>query len=632
MYLDVKNDSILIDIESTNLKSYQIIQLNIWGFRGNPEKNKYFTKTKSVKELLKKLLKYFKSEGLEYKLSNECENLLKKIYKKEEEFTKLRELGKKFKDGEYDSKEFNTFSNVIQKILKRKLKDHQLKAAFHLSLIKNEANFSVPGSGKTSLILSVFEKLRLEKKVNILFVVGPPSSFGPWKTEFELTLGRIPEACILAGGDINQRKSEYFVTNENIKELYLTTYQTLLNDIEEVIKFFGKKYIKPFLVIDEAHYIKQIDGLWANTTLKISNFAEFRCVLTGTPIPKSYADIFNLFDFLWPENEPINPNIKAKIMMGIEDLSEEEIRGVLDEEISPLFYRVRKSDLGLIEPNFHPPIMLEMNKYERLMYDAIEKKIRDYSKEDYLKNIDLITKLKKGRIMRLRQITSYLKLLSTSIENYPEDILGDGDHLSNIIINYDKLEKPAKLEFLLEQVEDLQAKNLKVIIWSYFIGALQLIYESLRRKNFECKIIYGQTPIESTSTKEEETREKIRDRFIDPSSGLDILIANPAACAESISLHKTCFHAIYYDLSYNCAQYLQSLDRIHRVGGSEINQANYYFYQYKDTIDKDIKNNLDKKAQRMYDLIDKDYSVYSLDMFEDDDSDIEAYNRLFNKK
>ena len=75
---------------------------------------------------------------------------------------------------------------------------------------------------------------------------------------------------------------------------------------------------------------------------------------------------------------------------------------------------------------------------------------------------------------------------------------------------------------------------------------------------------------------------------MDPSSGLDVLIANPAAFAESVSLHKTCKHAIYYDLSYNCAQFLQSLDRTHRVGGSEEIESHYYFLQYKNSIDVDI--------------------------------------------
>ena len=149
---------------------------------------------------------------------------------------------------------------------------------------------------------------------------------------------------------------------------------------------------------------------------------------------------------------------------------------------------------------------------------------------------------------------------------------------------------------------------------------------------FYCRSIYGKTPIEQTTITDELTREQIRDEFVDKKSGLDILIANPAACAESISLHKTCHNAIYYDLSYNCAQYLQSLDRIHRVGGSEKVVANYYFLQYKNSIDQDILNNLQRKAERMYKIIDQDYEIYTLDMFEDEDDELKAYDRLFSKK
>jgi SNF2 family DNA or RNA helicase len=157
---------------------------------------------------------------------------------------------------------------------------------------------------------------------------------------------------------------------------------------------------------------------------------------------------------------------------------------------------------------------------------------------------------------------------------------------------------------------------------------LELITSHLIDAGFNCKLIYGATPIEQTTIREEETREKIRNEFVDPRSGLDILVANPAACGESISLHKTCFNAIYYDLSYNCAQYLQSLDRIHRVGGSEKKQANYHFLQYENTIDQDIKGNLEKKASKMEAIIGEDYGIYSLNMFEEDE-EVEAYDRLF---
>jgi SNF2 family DNA or RNA helicase len=443
-------------------------------------------------------------------------------------------------------------------------------------------------------------------------------------------LGRDPDWKVLAGGEQAQRKSEYYTPPSQKAELYLTTFQTLLNDQEQLILFLNQRGINPFIVIDEAHYIKQLNGKWANAVLKIAEYADHKCVLTGTPMPKSYTDIYNLFDFLWPHNNPIDSEMKIKIAMHEKNNDPGSAKPLLEDSIAPLFYRVRKSELGLIEPVFHSPYILEMNKYEKMLYNAIENKIRDYSKKDYLRNLDFIMTLQKGRITRLRQCVSYAKLLSSALSDYEEILIDNKSDLAKIIMDYDNQEVPRKIERLMELVEELQDKRQKVVIWSHFIGTLKLIRQHLTKNGLYCKLIYGETPIEQTAVDEEETREKIRDEFVEPKSGLDILIANPAACGESISLHKTCYHSIYYDLSYNCAQYLQSLDRIHRVGGSEVNQANYYFLQYKNTIDQDIRDNLEKKAAKMYDLIEEDYNIYSLNMFEDDD-EIEAYERIFGK-
>lgn len=633
MYIEIQDSTVFILEKTTKLKPYQFSQLcSIWGFKKDFNKNLFYVNSTNVDEIILKITNYFNKEKIQYDFSDDVKKRLINIEKTINEFQIIKELGKKFKDSKYNKDDFNIFCKFINNNIKRKLKDHQYKAAYHLNIIKNAANFSVPGSGKTSVVLCVYEKLRLEKQVNLIFVVGPYSCFGPWKTEFYLTLNRKPTFCILAGGVKAYRKSEYFNTLDNIDELYLTTYQTFYNDQDEIIKFFKNKEIKPFLIIDEAHYIKQLDGLWAKAALRIANYSKFRCVLTGTPMPKSYSDVFNIFDFLWPENDPISKVDKIKILHKNRNIGVIKIKNILDESISPLFYRVRKKDLGLLDPEFHPPIILEMNKYERMIYDIIEKKIKDLLPEDYMSNIQIIDKLKKGRIIRLRQALSYIKLLITAVEGYEEGLLGYNSDIYRIIADYEKIEYPAKLEYLLKLITNLRKKNLKVLIWSNFIETLKLIQRYLKKNNFYSKLIYGQIPTEKATLLIEETREQIIKEFINKNSGLDILIANPAACSESISLHKTCFHAIYYDLSYNCAQYLQSLDRIHRVGGSEFYKANYYFLQYKDTIEQDIKNNLDEKAKRMYALFEKDFSIYSLDMFEDIDEDIQAYERLFINK
>jgi SNF2 family DNA or RNA helicase len=383
-------------------------------------------------------------------------------------------------------------------------------------------------------------------------------------------------------------------------------------------------------VIDEAHYIKQLDGAWANAVLNVSPFAVRRCILTGTPFPRTYTDSFNLFDALWPHCPPLSQTERIQIESYVQKKNDSAAVAMLQKTVGPLFYRVRKNDLGLAPQDFHRPVVVEMNKYEKQIYDSTMDRLRGLADDDYFRDVELMIRLKRGRMMRLRQGVSYAKLLGTAVLEYNENLLEGNLALADIITHYDELEVPAKLTRLIQLVADLRKQGEKVLIWSNFVRTLKLIRQSLHQAGHGVRLIYGETPTEASSENDELTRETIISEFIRSDSGVDVLVANPAACAESISLHKTCSHAIYYDLSYNCAQYLQSLDRIHRVGGSENKIAHYHFLQYIDTIDADILSNLMKKAQNMSAVIDRDYPIYSLDMFTGDD-ELEAYERLFKK-
>jgi len=273
-------------------------------------------------------------------------------------------------------------------------------------------------------------------------------------------------------------------------------------------------------------------------------------------------------------------------------------------------------------------MMIQMNKHERHVYDSIVEKIRNLSIGDDFQEFELLVRLRRGRMMRLRQCLSYTRLLGTAISEYSEDLLDRQLSLANTIKHYDELESPAKLEATLVLAEQLRQQEEKVVIWSNFVETLKLLRRRLEDAGHRTELIYGETPTETASEKQELTREKIITDFVSRSSGLNVLVANPAACAESISLHKECSHAIYYDLSYNCAQYLQSLDRIHRVGGSENKIAHYYILQYADTIDEDILKNLLRKSENMSAIVDQNYPIYSLDMFSEEE-EMAAYERLF---
>ncbi|MBK8707162.1 MAG: DEAD/DEAH box helicase [Flavobacteriales bacterium] len=506
---------------------------------------------------LEDLVTFLEAEAVPYHLSDECQTKYSDILEQRARFQAFVRTARDYKNAELDNEDYQTHVGFLRTQIKRNLRDHQKKAFYHLSKVGNGANFSVPGSGKTTVVLSAYEKKRIEGVVNLLFVVGPPSCFGPWQREFADVLGRSPSTLILAGGDANSRKQLYY-DREGTKELYLTTFQTLLRDSHEVKAMLQRPEIRGFLVIDEAHYIKQMGGSWASAVLSIAPHATYRCILTGTPIPKSYSDLANLFEFLWPKHTVVTEDEKARVRAFETSNDIDAASSILEPVVGPLFYRVRKQELGLKAQIFYPPVEIEMNPYEKRLYTAVLGNIRHYDSMDSFLQDSVNATVTQAATWSNDEASpnSFLrKLLTTAVDNYQEQILRNEPELEDMIYQYDALEVPAKLEYLMTLVRSFQDRKEKVVIWANFIGAIELIRASILAAGFKCKVIYGDTPVASSSFSEENTREAIRDEFVDPDSGLDILIANPAACAESIS-HKTCFSAVYYNLSYNCAQYL----------------------------------------------------------------------------
>ncbi len=628
IYIALDNDLIVVDASKSEIAPRHMNQLQHWSFKYNSSTKQFNTSIEMDIGLVVKVTDYLTKSGLPYQIDESIQSKLDKRQYEHEKLLSSLEIGRELKTGNFDISESQDFQHFIDKNIPRELKEHQFKAALHLLSVKNGANFSVPGSGKTTVVLSVFQRLRSLNEIDALFVVGPPACFVPWNYEYKEVIGTKPSYEILAGGDIQSRRDKYITSVDSACDIYLTTFQTLTRDYNHVCELFSRHGIRFFFVIDEAHYIKQINGSWASAAMEVSRFATRRCILTGTPFPKSYTDAFNLFDFLWPETSPISEQEKYWIANFTQQEELQQATAILNKSIGPLIYRVRKNDLNLARQEFNKPISIRMNVYEKQVYDLITDQIQDLSQSDYMHNIDLLMNLRRGRMIRLRQCLSYTALLGTAIDSYSETFFEEGSSIADIIKNYDDLETPAKLEELVVCIKDLQKNGEKVVIWSNFVRTIDLIHKTALNLGYGVRKIYGATPVEDANVDEELTREGIIRDFIKSESGVDILVANPAACAESISLHKSCSHAIYYDLSYNCAQYLQSIDRIHRVGGSENKKSYYHFLQYEDTIDSDILANLQAKEERMSQVIDQDYPIYSLDMLSTGE-DGDAYERLF---
>ncbi len=118
--------------------------------------------------------------------------------------------------------------------------------------------------------------------------------------------------------------------------------------------------------------------------------------------------------------------------------------------------------------------------------------------------------------------------------------------------------------------------------------------------------LYGAVPTGDDDTYD--TREGRVKRFHeDPACA--VLIANPAAAGEGMSLHEACHDAIYLDRSYNTTHYLQSIDRIHQLGlppGVETNIRIFQTVAPKGigSIDRSVNRRLAVKLRNLQQLLD----------------------------
>ena len=103
-----------------------------------------------------------------------------------------------------------------------------------------------------------------------------------------------------------------------------------------------------------------------------------------------------------------------------------------------------------------------------------------------------------------------------------------------------------------------------------------------------------------------------------------VLVANPAAAAESISLHKQCNYALYLDRTYNAGQFLQSQDRIHRLVSKDMEKQKYieiFILDLPECVDWKVHTALNRKIDNMAAFL-NDASLLSLHGF---DYDLDAY-------
>ena len=562
----------------------------------------------SVEEIMKHLKVLAKYANCPIRYSDDVNEDIRDYENREQEFALFSNKANDIRNNHPIAADFEDFKNsLIQHLPARSLYPLQMLSAFHMAFAQNACNFSVPGAGKTSVVYGAYAYLKNlpkddPKHVDCLLIIGPLSSFGPWENEYVECFGTPIESVRLISGLSKEVKSQY-LHGICPSELTLTSYQSVVS-IKEDLKFFIHRH-KVMVVLDEAHKIKNTQGaITAVSTLELAKEAAARVVLTGTPAPNGYEDLYNLFKFIWPDRNVISYNVSQ--LENMSKSSNDDPRVIeLVEQISPFFIRVKKSDLHIPEYQTHV-IPVEMSLSQRNIYDAIENKVMasltDQDDTPYLHRV------RQAKMMRLMQVATNPELLnySLSIDTDDEgDVLCESDEDRQFIESIRGFitdEIPQKFVVAADIVSKIISEGGKVIVWATFIRNIERFSEYLKSRGIESRTLYGATPVESSDTSEEQkalTRESIVKEFNSDNSSFQVIVANPFAVAESISLHKKCHNAIYIERSFNAAHFIQSKDRIHRYGLPEGTVTNYYYLISANSIDTTINSRLKIKEDRL---------------------------------
>ena len=552
--------------------------------------------------------------------SESSSKVLLDFYEEERRFSVFSEKAEKIRNNECDAQEFCDFTNAVAANLpNRSLYPLQLLSAYHLAFSQNACNFSVPGAGKTSIVYGAYAYLHSlpvehPKHVDKLLIVGPLSSFGPWELEYAECFGRLPSVKRLISGISKPEKQTYLISGHTC-ELTLISYASLAS-LEEHLGFFLRNN-KVMVVLDEAHKAKNSSGgITAQTVLYLAKYCSARVVLTGTPAPNGYEDVYNMFKFIWPTKNVLGFEVNQ--LRDITAREDEQRISRLIANISPYFIRIRKSDLNIPPATVHPPVLVDMGPIQRRIYDFIEKKYVDAMMEEG--SVDTSTRFKamlaQAKMIRLMQAASDPSMLKTPLREFMEDdecpveayqAIDDADVLS-AIFDYEQKEVPAKYQAVKELVETIISEGGKVVVWATFIHTIHGIKDYLAQNGIAAQELYGAIPVEQEGVSDDSdetilTRERIVREFQKPDCPFKVIIANPFAVAESISLHKACHNAIYMERSFNAAHFVQSKDRIHRYGLAPGTQTNYYYVLSRDSVDETIDIRLSEKERRMTEIM-----------------------------
>ena len=416
------------------------------------------------------------------------------------------------------------------------------------------------GLGKTIQVIYYIKQMLKDNENNKFLIVVPTSLAYNWDHEFD-SFGSNIKRKICVG---NKDKRTKILRNLNDTNVIITTYGLLRED-EELYNNLNFNT----MVIDEAQNIKNNMAGITKVVKKIN--AETKFALTGTPLENSILELWSIFDFIMPGYLASLTKFQSKYKIKDFDEDSEILIKGLSKQINPFILRRKKQDVVKELPDkLINDIYIELKDEQKKLYVAELERV----KEEMEKIIET-EGMNKARFLILQLLTKLRQICidpSIVYDNYK-----DGSN---------------KLEQLESIVNEYIKNNHKILIFSSFKTALNIVKEKLNKAKIKTYMIDGSVPAKD--------RIEMVDNF-NNNDGVKVFLIMLKSGGTGLNL-ATADVVIHLDLWWNPQAENQATDRAHRIG--QKNTVEVIHLITKGTIEEKILELQNKKRILSDKLID----------------------------
>jgi hypothetical protein len=417
------------------------------------------------------------------------------------------------------------------------------------------------GLGKTLQTLTWLVWLRRQyARPQPALVVCPKSVADNWRAEAEKFA---PSLKLRVWSGEESRK---FPSDTHTADLHVINYNQLRSIGESLAK---TEFLA--VILDEGQYIKNPGSVTAMIACRLK--AQYRLILSGTPIENKLLDLWSLMAFAMPGLL----GTRAEFQRLFDQKDDPLARRRLAARVRPFLLRRTKTQVAKDLPErIEENLFCEMEGEQQVLYRAELKRA-----QQMLLGITNQALLNKNRfnlltsLLRLRQICCHPRL-----------------------VKEESKAESAKLDALMETLDPLMEEGQKVLVFSQFVEMLDLLKNAIAERGWPHYYLAGAT----------ENRGDLVKNF-QGHSGEAVFLISLKAGGFGLNLTAASY-VVLFDPWWNPAVENQAIDRVHRIGQNQTVFA--YRLLIKNSVEEKIRALQQRKSQLAEDVLGEDKFAQSL--------------------